>query len=299
MMEEMMALARECADSCHGRHLCWRRCILLQDERLRSMTRKDIQELLDEAEKRFAEEAKLIRLESGEVIFVGDTHGDLEATEEIIRKYLKPENKLVFLGDYVDRGPASLENINLLLQQKLKHPNGLFLLMGNHEGRAVMSFQPGDFWEGLDARLRQRYGEVLSRLPLAASTANGIIAVHGALPDVSDLGGMERIKLGSTEWHQIVWGDWQDREGENLGTDPCTGRPQFGRDWFDGIMSRLGKNVLIRSHQLDAPSVMYDRRCLTIFTSSAYTYYAPERTVAMVDLRTEVKNTDDIRIEIV
>ncbi len=79
------------------------------------MTREEIKELLNEAEKSFVSEAKLIQLESGKVIFVGDTHGDLEATEKIVHRYLKSDNKLVFLGDYVDRGPASLENINFLI----------------------------------------------------------------------------------------------------------------------------------------------------------------------------------------
>jgi predicted MPP superfamily phosphohydrolase len=263
------------------------------------MTREEIEELLNEAEKRFASEAKLIELESGRVIFVGDTHGDLEATDRIIRRYLKLRNKLVFLGDYVDRGPASLENINLLLGQKIKHPDSLYLLMGNHEGYALGSFHPADFWEELDAELRQRYGDVLSRLPLAVSTPNGIIALHGALPDVSRLEDIGRIKPGSPEWHQITWGDWQERAGKSLGIDPYTGRPQFGRDWFNEIMARLGKNLLIRSHQPDAPPVMYGGRCLTIFTSSAYRNHMSERTIALADLKRQVKSADDIKIEVV
>jgi predicted MPP superfamily phosphohydrolase len=263
------------------------------------MTREEIKQLLNEAENRFASEAKLIRLESGRVVFVGDTHGDLGASEKVVHRYLKPENKLVFLGDYVDRGPASLENINFLLKQKTEHLDSLYLLMGNHEGHAVFSFHPADFWEGLDAELRQRYGEVLAGLPLAVSTPNGIIALHGALPDVSGLEDINRIKLGSAEWHQITWGDWEQRAGKSLGTDPYTGRPQFGRGWFDEIMSRLGKNVLIRSHQPDAPPVMYGKRCLTIFTSSAYRHSVSERTIALVDSSKMVKSVDDIGIEIV
>src|SRR3989304_1889651 len=263
------------------------------------MTREETEELLSEAEKTFASESKLIQLESGRVIFVGDTHGDLEATEKVIRKYLKPKNKLVFLGDYVDRGPASLENINFLLEQKLEHLDSLYLLMGNHEGYAVGSFHPADFWEGLDAELRQRYSEVLSRLPLAVSTPNGIIALHGALPDVSGLEDINKIKPSSAEWHQITWGDWQEKAGKVLGIDPYPGRPQFGRGWFEDIMSRLGKNVLIRSHQPDTPPTMYGKRCLTIFTSSAYKHYISERTIALVDLKKPVKSVDDIEIEIV
>jgi len=263
------------------------------------MTRQETSDLIDEAEQRFASEQKLIELESGRVVFVGDTHGDLEATERVIRKYLKLKHKLVFLGDYVDRGPSSLENINFLLGQKIKHPRSVYMLMGNHEGYAMGSFHPADFWEGLDAELRQRYGEVLSRLPLAVSTANGIIALHGALPDVLSLEDIDRIRPGSSEWHQITWGDWQESEGKSLGIDPYTGRPQFGRGWFKEIMSRLGKNVLIRSHQPEAPPTMYGRRCLTIFTSSAYRNCVSERTIALVDMRKPVRNTDDVEIEII
>ena len=267
--------------------------------KLCSMTREETKELLNEAEQKFALEPKLIRLESGKAVFVGDTHGDLEATEKIVRTYLKPDNTLVFLGDYVDRGPASLQNINFLLGQKIKHTDSLYLLMGNHEGYAVGSFHPADFWEVLDAELRQRYSEVLARLPLAVSTPNGIIALHGALPNISRLEDIDRINPGSTEWHQITWGDWQERAGKSLGIDPYTGRPQFGRGWFNEIMSRLDKNVLIRSHQPDAPPIMYGKRCLTIFTSSAYSHDVSERTIALVDLKTPVKTTDDVKIELV
>ena len=264
-----------------------------------SMNGEEVEQLLDLAERRFAAEAKLIRLESGTAIFVGDTHGDVQVTRRVIGKYLRPGITLVFLGDYVDRGPSSLENINLLLGHKIRHPDSLYLLMGNHEGYAVANLYPADFWEGLDVELRRRYGEVLARLPLATSCSNGVIALHGALPDVPTLGDIDNAKPGSSEWQQVTWGDWQEGGGGFLGVHPYTGRLQFGRGWFEELMSRFGKKVLIRSHQPDAPPVMYDRRCLTIFTSSAYKQYGSEPTVAVVDLATEMKSVDDIRIETV
>jgi hypothetical protein len=64
-------------------------------------------------------------------------------------------------------------------------------------------------------------------------------------------------------------------------------------------MSRFGKNVLIRSHQPDTPQMIYERRCLTIFTSSAYRAYVPERAIALVDLEKEVNTAEDITIEVV
>jgi hypothetical protein len=116
---------------------------------------------------------------------------------------------------------------------------------------------------------------------------------------VSGLEDINSIKPGSKEWHNITWGDWQEREGKFLGIDRHTGRPQFGRGWFEEIMSRLGKNVLIRSHQPDAPPIIYGKRCLTIFTSSAYKDYVAERTIALADLRMTVQSVDDLEIEIV
>jgi hypothetical protein len=64
-------------------------------------------------------------------------------------------------------------------------------------------------------------------------------------------------------------------------------------------MSRLGKNVLIRSHQPEAPPIMYGSRCLTIFTSSAYGNCVSERTIALVDLKRPVKSAGDIEIGVV
>lgn len=261
------------------------------------MRGEETRSLLARVESRFEQEGKLIKLESGRVIFVGDTHGDLETTRTVIARYLNAENKIVFLGDYVDRGPNSAENLNFLLRLKLEHPDNLFLLMGNHEGQRAIAFRPADFWEGLDRELQAQYATVLSRMPLVVSTANGIIALHGALPDVESLEDIDDIEFGGWRWQQITWGDWQEGNEGYLGDDPFTGRPQFGQGWFDKIMRRLKKNVLIRSHQPHARQAMYGRRCLTIFTSSAYQEFIPHRTIAIADLSREVETLDDLVIE--
>ena len=51
------------------------------------MTRDEIRNLLDQVEKRFEQEPNLIELETGKAIFVGDTHGDLDATKSVIDRY--------------------------------------------------------------------------------------------------------------------------------------------------------------------------------------------------------------------
>jgi len=263
------------------------------------VTGQEIRELLEQVGKRLVREPKLIELKGRQAVFVGDTHGDFEATKLIVERYHPKDTTLVFLGDYVDRGPKSAENVNFLLRLKLDYPDSLFLLMGNHEGRQVLRFYPADFWESLNPDLQRLYAETLSHLPLAAVTPNGVIALHGALPDVPQLEDIGQIELGSEPWYQIAWGDWYDGEGEFLGNDAFTGRPQFGRGWFEKLMTRFSQQVLIRSHQPGARQIMYDGRCLTIFTSSAYRLYVPQRTIALVDLERDVKTVADLTIEVI
>ena len=263
------------------------------------MRRDEITELLGNVGKIFEQERNLIEIDSGRVIFVGDTHGDIEATEKVLERYLNPEHKIVFLGDYVDRGSASENNLNLLLKTKLEYPQNLFLLMGNHEGRPLLKFYPADFWERLAPELYEQYATVLSSLPLAVSTTNGIIALHGALPEVEALEDINTIEKGGDQWQQITWGDWREEKGGHLDSGFLAARPQFGQGWFEENMAKLGKSVLIRSHQPNASPVMFDGRCLTIFTSNAYGPVVAERTIAVTDISREVKTVDDLVLETV
>jgi protein phosphatase len=239
-------------------------------------------------------EQKLITIKKArKIIFVGDTHGDLEASQKVIKDYLKPGNKIVFLGDYVDRGPFSKENLDFLLGQKEKHPEKIFLLQGNHEGQRILKFSPAEFWESLSKEEYQKYSQIVEKFPLAVVVKN-IIAIHGALPKIEKLEDFEKIKIGDENWFRICWGDFLNEPGDELGIDPFTGRPQFGRDYFFKIMEKINKRVLIRSHDPSAPQLMYDDRCLTIFTSSAY---SKERIIAIADLLKEIKTARDLQLK--
>lgn len=62
---------------------------------------------------------KLLEFEpKGRFVFVGDTHGDLDASKKVVDKYLRKGTKICFLGDYVDRGSKSMENVSYLLSKK-------------------------------------------------------------------------------------------------------------------------------------------------------------------------------------
>eukprot|EP00211_Chloroparvula_japonica_P001329 CAMPEP_0119144726 /NCGR_PEP_ID=MMETSP1310-20130426/36363_1 /TAXON_ID=464262 /ORGANISM="Genus nov. species nov., Strain RCC2339" /LENGTH=581 /DNA_ID=CAMNT_0007136497 /DNA_START=110 /DNA_END=1852 /DNA_ORIENTATION=- len=71
----------------------------------------------------------------------GDIHGSVHSilrstsrfVEENSWRLLDPTRRLVFLGDYVDRGAYSLEALYVLLRLKIANPSRVFLLRGDHE----------------------------------------------------------------------------------------------------------------------------------------------------------------------
>ena len=202
------------------------------------------------------------------ILFVGDTHGDREATELVLSRFPPTRHVIVFLGDAVDRGPDSHGNLKCILTALRDHPDSVHLLMGNHEAWAVDPFTPADFWLGLETTEAQDLASVLSRLPLAAHHPSGLLAVHGALPDLARRQEIEDIETGSEAWRAITWGDWADS-----GARPPIAvgrRPIFDRNDFEHCAQSLGIHVVVRSHQPSAPRYLFDDRCLTLFTSLAY-----------------------------
>mmetsp|Transcript_9224 Transcript_9224/g.10625 ORF Transcript_9224/g.10625 Transcript_9224/m.10625 type:complete len:1245 (-) Transcript_9224:145-3879(-) len=201
--------------------------------------------LVQEADSMLQQEPNLLKLE-GPVNVVGDIHGQFfdlrsmfriggppgevigkdENGKELKRTYL-------FLGDYVDRGAFSCEVILYLFALKLKYPEHIYLLRGNHESRIVASYF------GFKEECSMKYGvrlfnacaQAFQSLPIAATvdTYGGKwLCLHGGIsPNVTSLHQFvefDRFAEPSMTGFlcDILWSDpisdsFEDGAGQSLG----------------------------------------------------------------------------------
>ena len=93
--------------------------------------------LVASAEEAVSKSPMLLELDAPLQI-VGDIHGQFVDLLRLFEfKGLPPNASYLFLGDYVDRGPSGLECMFLLMALKVKYPDQVHMLRGNHECAAI------------------------------------------------------------------------------------------------------------------------------------------------------------------
>lgn len=146
-----------------------------------------------------------------ELVLIGDIHGDLQSLLWVLKdidfetKLTNPNNKLIFLGDYVDRGSDSIGVLYIICYLKQKFPNSVILMRGNHEAPVEFPFSSHD----LPLKLTLRYGHKMARsiytnqiiplfrlLSLIVMIPKQLLIVHGGLPTGDDL--ILKIRSGNT-----------------------------------------------------------------------------------------------------
>lgn len=77
--------------------------------------------------------------ERGNDIIVPDVHGSAEALKKLIKEHLESNDvdRVIFVGDLCDKGPASLEVVTLLMDAAEKYKGRIFFAMGNHESELI------------------------------------------------------------------------------------------------------------------------------------------------------------------
>jgi serine/threonine protein phosphatase 1 len=107
-------------------------------------------------------------LPHGRTIAIGDIHGCSKALRTLIDEIApKPEDAIVFLGDYIDRGPDSRDVIQQLID--LKSRCRVIALLGNHELMMLGVLDgtvPVDLWLHIGGRATvASYGGTMDEIP--------------------------------------------------------------------------------------------------------------------------------------
>jgi serine/threonine-protein phosphatase PP1 catalytic subunit len=128
----------------------------------------------------------------------GDIHGQYYDLLRIFEHCGYPgESSYLFLGDYVDRGKQSLETVCLLLAYKIKFPNKIHLLRGNHES-SVTNRIYGFYDEckrRYNVKLWRSFTDLFNYLPVVALIDEKIMCMHGGLsPDLRNLNQINEIQ---------------------------------------------------------------------------------------------------------
>lgn len=231
--------------------------------------------------------AGLVELPSeGELAVVGDLHGDLVSLSFILEDSgaLGGGPILLFLGDYGDRGPHSVEVYCVILRLLCSHPGRVILLRGNHEGPADLLAHPHD----LPLMVRRRFGrrgeEVYRALRLlfdslwVAALAEGqYVFLHGGAP--VNLDSVERLARAGEEHprsgvlEQVLWNDpveWV----EDFAPSPRGAGYVFGRRVTERFLEVVGTRTLIRAHEpcSEGVEVGHGGLVLTLFSRKGPPY---------------------------
>ena len=145
---------------------------------------RDLRVLCEDIKEILMEESNIQPI-SSPVTICGDIHGQFHDLLELFKKGgAIPDTRYVFLGDFVDRGYNSLETFQLLLCYKLKYPDHITLIRGNHETRQISTVY------GFYDETIRKYGnanpwkycqEVFDHLNTGALIDGKIFCIHGGL----------------------------------------------------------------------------------------------------------------------
>ena len=250
----------------------------------------EIQTIIHEAKKILENENSLLNLnfkDKGETYYdIGDIHGDLNSLRYFIEKInsFNP-NRVLFLGDIVDRGLNQLECLILVLTMKIISPQQIFLIRGNHE-TLEMNRAYGFYQEFINKFYHYEwFNEILSLydvLPICAKINQSILCVHGGIPkDFSILNKLNNIKTrdsssiyekeGNT-LYQMMWNDPKEDLRGFSQSYRGSGIYFFGKDVLNDFLNENKFNYLIRSHECFPEGFrwFFNKKLLSIFSSANY-----------------------------
>jgi serine/threonine-protein phosphatase 2A catalytic subunit len=185
----------------------------------------------------------------------------------------------VFMGDYVDRGSQSVETVSYLFALKLKYPDHITLLRGNHESSGIsqhFGFRDEVIERYGDDAIWQIYTQTFNFLPLACLVGEKILCVHGGLsPAIKKIADIETIERFRELPHEGPMCDlmWSDPSAQ-VGFHPSVREAgyQFGEDVTRNWNRANNLELTVRAHQLVMTGLEYthNNQAVTIFSAPDY-----------------------------
>jgi serine/threonine-protein phosphatase PP1 catalytic subunit len=219
---------------------------------------------------------------------VGDIHGQYTDLHKFIRLGGSfSDHTYLFLGDFVDRGPNSLEVVTFLFSAKVLFPRTVFLIRGNHEA-AELSQAYGfkeeceqRFGPAAGADLWREFNQVFNELPLCAIIRDRVFCVHGGIsPDAVN------VRATVTEENfprpldvpvdgvvtDFLWADPSLAHSGFVQSDRGASFT-FGQDVTDRFLKENNFDLIVRAHQVVQEGFEFpfpNRSIVTVFSCLNY-----------------------------
>jgi len=250
-----------------------KRCELLRECEVKVLCQKALEVLV--------EEGNVQRVDTP-VTICGDIHGQFYDLMELFNVGGDcPKTNYLFMGDFVDRGFYSVETFLLLLALKVRYPDRITLIRGNHESRQITQVY------GFYDECLRKYGSVnvwryctdmFDYLSLSALIDNRIFCVHGGLsPTITTLDQIRTIDRKQEVPHDgpmcdLLWSDPEDLEG--WGLSPRGAGYLFGGDICSQFCNTNKVELICRAHQLvmEGFKWMFNGQLVTVWSAPNYCY---------------------------
>jgi hypothetical protein len=236
---------------------------------------------------------KLVNLKPvGEVLIIGDLHGDLASLSVIFEKSaflekmeVNRQAKLVFLGDYGDRGTQSPELYFGVLRVKLAFPNQVVLLRGNHEGPSDLMASPHDLSIHLQRKFKekwvivcQRITDFFSFLYNAVYVEERYLMIHGGLHSklrsLQEIADADKLHPEKSFLEELLWNNPNEQVQGTYPSPRGVGN-LFGKNVTQEVLQRINAKILVRGHEFagEGYKIAQDGRILTLFSRKGAPYF--------------------------
>lgn len=186
-------------------------------------------------------------LKSPRTIFIGDVHGCPDELKEMIEKLrTRSRDRVIMLGDLINRGPAPAEVVRFVYNE------GLECIKGNHEDNYLKNFKTNSAYKKLKSEISPGMHTWIENLPLYREGKN-FLAVHAGLQP-----GKHPAETDPEILTTIRTWDGKGKDLKNPANTPWYELYSGNKPVFYGHWARMGLNIRDKTIGLDS-GLVYGR----------------------------------------